>query len=685
MNRFSICIFFLFLFAANAFAQEYNTSVFHSNSETKKWLLFEHNNQALYTIITNEAFKLLDEREAKIAKLETKEDWKNYQTNLHSKLFVSIDKFKKTPLNAKVTKKIKGETFTVEKILFESHPNFYVTGCLFIPKERQKPAPAVIYCSGHTELGFRSDVYQHVILNLVEKGFVVFAFDPIGQGERLQYLDPETGKSKIGGPTSEHTFAGVQTLLCGTSLSDYFIWDGVRAVDFLETRKEVDIKRIGITGRSGGGTQSAMIAAYDKRIYAAAPECYVTNFKRLLQSIGPQDAEQNPFNAIKLGFDHPDFLHLRAPKPSLLVTTTHDFFSQQGARESYAEAQKSYAALNAIDNIQMVEDFGIHESTKNNRESVYAFFQKHLNNPGNNTDNEVLLFKPEELWVTPTGQLQSSIKGETIFNLNQKYFVKEEVKGAELKTKIAELSGIEFKRKMTAAVFTGKIITEDLVVEKYFLENDKRDFALPVIVIQNKNPKPNKILIWLNPKGKEQIFLNENSSTFLDAGYTIISADLPGIGELHDPEFKGDGFIKSVPFNLTFGAHLTGKTIPGIQAEAIDLLMQFVTQKNTAQKNIHALVEGVSNSAFLHYTTFQNPFSKIVFLNPTEAAADLIGNEYYNVEAAFNTVPGSIPYYDFKTLKSFLPFYSNKTVKWDDESDRSGEKAFGEVLELLRK
>ena len=192
----------------------------------------------------------------------------------------------------------------------------------------QNPAPAVIYCSGHNDLGFRNDTYQHVILNLVEKGFVVFAFDPIGQGERLQYLDTETGKSKIGGPTKEHTFAGVQTLLTGTSLSDYFIWDGVRAVDFLLTRPEIDPTRIGITGRSGGGTQSAMIAAYDERIYAAAPECYITNFKRLLQSIGPQDAEQNQFNAIKLGFDHPDFFHLRVPKPSLIITTTHDFLFQ---------------------------------------------------------------------------------------------------------------------------------------------------------------------------------------------------------------------------------------------------------------------------------------------------------------------------------------------------------------------
>lgn len=685
MNRFSISIFCVFFFVTIGFSQEYNTSVLLSNRGTQKWLMFEHNNQALYTIITNEAFKLLDERETNVSKLETKEDWENYQINLHTKLFASINKFKKTPLNAKVTKKIKRETFTVENILFESHPNFYVTGCLFIPKERQKPAPTVIYCSGHTELGFRSDVYQRVILNLVEKGFVVFAFDPIGQGERLQYLDTETGTSKIGGSTSEHTFAGVQTLLTGTSLSDYFIWDGVRTLDFLETRKEVDMNRIGITGRSGGGTQSAMIAAYDKRIYAAAPECYITSFKRLLQSIGPQDAEQNQFNAIKLGFDQPDFLHLRAPKPSLIVTTTHDFFSQQGARETYAEAQKSYSAFNAINNIKMVEDFGKHESTKNNREAVYAFFQKHLNNPGDSVDNDVVVFKPKELWVTPSGQLQSSIKGETTFNLNQKYYSKKEISGEGLKEKIAELSGIKFNREMTAAVFTGKIITENLTIEKYFLENDKQDFVLPVFVIQNENSDPNKILIWLNPKGKEKVFSNANTKIFLDANYTIISADLPGIGELQDPTFKGDSFIKGVPFNLTFGAHLAGKTIPGIQAESIDLLMQFIAQKNTDQNTIHALIEGVANSAFLHYTTFKNPFSKIVFLNPTEAAFDLIDTEYYNLETAFSIVPGSLPFYDFKALKSFLPFYSNKTVKWDDENGKSQKEAFEEVSQLLKK
>lgn len=338
MNTKPITSVLLFLFVASTvFSQDIQNSVFSTSRwKDKKWLAFQDNHQALYRIITNEVFRMLDERSERLSELKTSADWVEYQKEARIKMRSTIGKFSKTPLNARTTGILDRETFTVEKILFESHPGFYVTSCLFIPKNLVTPAPTVIYCAGHTDLGFRSETYQRVILNFVEKGFIVFAFDPIGQGERIQYADPETGKSKIGGSTTEHSYAGVQTLLTGTSLTDYFVWDGIRAIDYLETRNEVDMKRLGVTGRSGGGLQSALLMAYDDRIYAAAPECYITTFKRLLQSIGPQDAEQNPYHFISKGFDIPDFLHLHAPKPALVITTTHDFFSIQGARESYS-------------------------------------------------------------------------------------------------------------------------------------------------------------------------------------------------------------------------------------------------------------------------------------------------------------------------------------------------------------
>ena len=643
-----------FILNQTGFSQKPAESVFFANrGGDRQWLTYQDNHRALYRIITDEAFRLLDERTEKVSEFQSAEDWKAHQNAVKTALCNSLSKFEKTPLNASTTGILERETFTVEKVLFESHPGFYVTAGLFLPKERQNPAPAVIYACGHTELGFRSETYQHVILNLVQKGFIVLAFDPLGQGERLQYPDAETGKSKVGGPTREHSYAGVQTLLTGTSLTDYFIWDGIRVLDYLETRPEVDMKRIGMTGRSGGGTQTAQIAACDERIYAAAPECYITSFNRLLQTIGPQDAEQNPYNAIAKGFDHADYLHIRAPKPTLMITTTHDFFSIQGARETFAEVQKSYAAFGMPENVQMVEDFGIHESTKNNREALYAFFQKHLSLPGNSADVETSPFTVEELWVTPTGQIGTSFNCETVFNLNRKYFPGKKVAENDLPKKVAQIAGIDFQRNLTAAVYTGKFTKNNIEVQKYFLENDRKDYALPVYIIQKESTAPGNIIVWFHSEGKAKVPEEPQLAEILNAGHIVVSTDLPGTGELQDPDFTGDGVIQGIPFNYTFGANLAGKSIPGIQAEAIDLLVQFI-QKKFHGKTTETVAEGNAAPAVLHYAVLKNPFSKITFRNFPGPVEELVKDKYYDPAQAFNAVPGSLKWYDLRDLNEYL-------------------------------
>jgi len=121
-----------------SFAQVIPKSVFNNNQESdNKWLLYQNNQQALYKIITNEAFYLLEQRSNQINSLKTKEDWINYQKELKLKFEASLQQFKKTPLNARITGKLERERFTVEKIIYESHHGFYATGCLFLPKKRQ--------------------------------------------------------------------------------------------------------------------------------------------------------------------------------------------------------------------------------------------------------------------------------------------------------------------------------------------------------------------------------------------------------------------------------------------------------------------------------------------------------------------------------------------------------------------
>lgn len=370
----------------------------------------------------------------------------------------------------------------------------------------------MIYVSGHTLDGHRG--YQHVILNLVKKGFIVFAFDPIGQGERLGYFDPETGKTIVGGIDEEHSYPGAQAFITGSSAARYFIWDGIRAVDYVLTRKEVDPARIGITGRSGGGTQSAYIAAFDERIYAAAPEGWITNFTRQFQNIGPQDAEQNLFSGIVRGIDHPDFLLVRAPKPTLMITTTGDFFSIQGARETSREVSRIFKAYGKEDNFGMVEDIGPHQSTKKNREAMYAFFQKHLNNPGSPADEETETLDPVVMQLTATGQISTSLGGETLFSLNKREsenLVNElQASRGDLVNHLPnvindakKLSGYREPSEINEPVFTGRAQREGYVIEKYFV-NGEGDYVIPYLLMIPDSPN-NKALIYLHPSGKVTI------------------------------------------------------------------------------------------------------------------------------------------------------------------------------------
>lgn len=667
-----------------SYAQEGESSVFFVNRGKKQeWLSFPSKQDALYRIISNTAFEQLENRKNRLASLNTRSDWQKYQNEINQMLCASLSKFKKTPLNPETTGILVRDGVTIEKIIYESHPNFYVTASLFLPRKRQHPAPAIIYCSGHSELGFRSETYQHVILNLVEKGFIVLAYDPIGQGERLQYPDLETGKSTIGSSTQEHSYAGVQTLLSGSSLSDYFIWDGIRAVDYLYTREEVDRDRIGITGRSGGGTQAAMIAACDDRILAAAPENYVTNFKRLFQAIGPQDAEQNPWFGIARGIDHADFIHARAPKPTLIISTTNDFFSIQGARETFYEVKKSYAALGMTENVLMVENFGEHESILENRKAMYAFFQKFLNMPGNNEEIETEPFPAEELWSTQTGQVISSKKGETVSSLNKTYFQRKQVPDNQLQQRIAHLAGIEFSHNLTSSVFTGKVLRDEIVVEKYFLENQLEDYVLPVYVARKNGTDPEKILVWIKPEGNVEFLQSKLINTMINQGYTVISADLPGTGELNNPDYTGDGSIGQVRFNYLFGANLVGKSIAGIQAEAIDLLIQFIhTDTRFKLKKIHAWVEGTASVAFLHYTAFNHPFEKSVLITQFPSEKELVDEAIYDPEEAFYVVPGSLPYYQ---LSDLLQFHRKETYKIIPELHKElSEKVKTEIISFLQ-
>lgn len=674
-----IPIIILLLSGVRALAQEEDLSVM------PRWMQWTDAPNMLYHHLADQAFQQLEERASRVAALRTEAQWLRRQDEIRRTLMDIVGPFpERTPLNPRIVGVVEKEDYRMEKVIYESMPNFYVTACIFIPKNLVGKAPAVLYPCGHSAEGFRIASYQIAMINLVRKGFVVLTYDPISQGERLQYFDPEKGQSRIGGCTKEHSYVGAQCFISGVSFARYRTWDGIRSIDYLLTRDEVDPKRIGITGRSGGGTLSSYIAAMDDRVLAAAPECYICGFKRLLESIGPQDAEQNFYHGIARGIDHADLLEVRAPKPALIITTTRDFFSIQGARETYEEVKRAYSAFGAEDKIAIVEDDAPHQSTKKNREAMYAFFQEHLNLPGDSTDEEVELLTDEELRVTETGQVSTSLGGETAFTINrtetEKLLEDLEMIRADLsvhlpvvKSAAEELSGYIPPDRAPESIFTGRYQREGYSVEKYMLSGEG-DYVFPVLMMVPSKGEKHPAIIYIRPDGKAAgASENGEMEWLVSKGFAVLAPDLIGIGETGSGKFKGDAYIGDVSYNVWFESILIGRSIVGVRAGDIGRIVRYLeSREDIDYKDISIVARGEMCPVALHAAVFDDSISRIALIEPLLSYRSVVMNQYYEPRVIHSTVAGALTAYDLPDLAACL---APRRLLMVNLTDQNGNRA----------
>ena len=307
------------------------------------------------------------------------------------------------PLRPRVTKTTPRDGYVIENVMFDSLPDYVVTANLYRP-DRPGRHPAILMSMGHWDSGKAAG--QLLSVNLARRGFVVLAYDPVGQGERQQAFDPRFGRSLIGGPTDQHFSNGAAAILMGQALSRYFIHDGMRAIDYLVSRPEVDPDRIGATGCSGGGTQTTYISALDPRVKVAAVNCYMNSFQTLFAgSIG--DSEQSVPGFLAAGLDQTDYVELFAPKPWLITSTEDDFFTPPGARQVFEEAQRWYLLFDAKDSVKWVVGPGGHGTPKVNRDAIYEWMDRWLAKGQARPMAEVTDLLPDQaLWVTKTGQVE---------------------------------------------------------------------------------------------------------------------------------------------------------------------------------------------------------------------------------------------------------------------------------------
>jgi dienelactone hydrolase len=325
----------------------------------------------------------------------------------------------KTPLNARVMGVVEREAYHIEKVIFESRPGFLVTSNLYVPKGRSGALPAVLVCCGHSENSKCAEGENAVAQGLVHQGYVALVFDPPGQGERYQYLAAEDAlKSRYGYATYEHAQAGNQQVLVGESSSAWFAWDGVRALDYLLSRPEVDAKHVGVTGSSGGGMQTTYLCGLEPRLTMAAPSCWVTTIRRNAENELTQDTEQCLPRVLAFGLDHSDFIAAFAPKPVVIHAQEKDFFDVRGSQEAYERLKQLYTLLGKPENIQLQIGPGYHSYPRENREATYRLFNAAVGIVTQPDEKPITIEKDETLWCTGRGNVAFE-KSRTMFSFTR--------------------------------------------------------------------------------------------------------------------------------------------------------------------------------------------------------------------------------------------------------------------------
>ncbi len=290
----------------------------------------------------------------------TREAWLQRAAYLRRQILVSAGLWppvEKTPLNAHVFGKISKESYSIEKVYFESYPGFLVTGNLYRPGGKQGPFPGILAPHGHWTYGRLENQPLSSVpgrcINMARQGYVVFSYDMLGYNDSRQIKDHRREMDRVFG-------------LWGIGYLGLQLWNSIRSVDFLESLPDVDQSRIGCTGASGGGTQTFLLTAVDDRIKVSAPVNMISHYMQ-----GGSTCE-NQAN-LRLDTNNMEIAALMAPRPLLMVSAMGDW-TRETPRVEFPAIQSIYRLFGAADKVQTVQTFDVHNFNRESREAVYAWF-----------------------------------------------------------------------------------------------------------------------------------------------------------------------------------------------------------------------------------------------------------------------------------------------------------------------
>jgi cephalosporin-C deacetylase-like acetyl esterase len=587
----------------------------------------------------------------------------------------------RTPLNARVIGAMDRGPYRIENIVFESFPKVYVTANLYIPTGGKPPYPAILAPVGHSENGKAYHYYQLLYQNLARQGYVVLSYDPFGQGERLQYIDPATGRSRYGA-TSEHSQAGRPMVLMGESFALYCAWDGIRGLDYLVSRPEVDAARLGCTGQSGGGTMTMFLVALEPRLRAA-----VVSDGNTENVAGPffdppgatDDPEQNIVGSLPLGIDRGDLLLAFAPKPLLICYTTHDegvTYSpvyEEATEDIYRELQRSYGLLGAKNHVGLFASHLPHGLDFFNRSQVYAWFNRWLESTASQPKEADLDRFPEErLNATSTGQVSTSIGGRSVVQLNtdrariaieksqfQNVSMNAASVRAQAKKELTGLLSLPHQRSSLHSRIRSSNPRKSVVIEEIQFESEPGMRIPGWFVRPSAKSGRGSTVLYLTDDGGDEVVAEPGSmDRLLAAGHAVCAINLRGIG-LTTPRFPSGGpnyYGGEVHLDDRFAwtCFVMGRPVIGQRVwDALRAVDYLVSRPDVDSSQIRVVGVGSSGLTAMMAALLDDRIRSVLVDRTLASYASILESESYSLKLEW-FVPGILRKFDLPQIAAAL-------------------------------
>ena len=591
--------------------------------------------------------------------LKTREQYDAYRREMHAKFIAAMGGFpERTPLNAKVVSTVQKERYRVEKVVFESMPGIYVTANFFIPNGGPVPRPAVALSCGHAHEGKDSNTYLRACVLLAERGVAALMFDPYEQGERRQYENYTL--------CHNHNLIGAKAMLLGWSMAMLRTWDAIRAVDYLESRDDVDSSRIGFMGQSGGGTIASLMTAADWRLKATAPSCYLTSLTSLCAAIGPQDAEQNVFGQLAFGLNHTGYALI--PDTKVAITGRYgDMFPWAGTALLYRTVETVAEMLGTKDSYTLVFSPGPHGWTESTMTASAEWMAACLLGRGDLLPLDMPKYRQldiglryaetdtglakDERGVTAEGRTLKLEGARDIHAVLKDRFEnakasRKKLTAAELPAMVKKLAGI--KSPAESALSVKEIAVGGFGSAKLtrmaFVHADS--LALPAVLLEPENATGAVLMVG----GSGRADFAAEALSALSAGKRVLIVDIIGCGEIGKTRHVFYSAKDTPEEGAALMLYMLGESMVGRRATDVWAAADWLGRRSGSKVELFAKGSAAIGAAHA-FAAGRGLFSNVKVENAPAGWGEVLTKEGVPVDYRFaHCVNGALLYYDWTDL-----------------------------------